>query len=341
MDEKFQILTLSGGGIRGLFTAEVLARLEQLKGINITDHFDMICGTSIGGVIALALASGEKPEHIAELLKKHGQVIFPPIYKSRLPFVNLFISPFLKTWRILKNIFNASYNPTPLKELLEEIFGDSTIKDLRTRVLIPAVNYSTGKATVFKTPHKACYKNDLHLKLVDVALATSAAPTFFPIHLMDSARYVDGGLIANSPSYFGIHEALYFLDKKRENIKLLSIGTMGTLKTASHQEKLELGFWQWKKAAIELTMSASESLQNIWAKHILDDNYLSVDEIVTNDQSPYISLDNSTDESLETLSARGKDCAKYLVNNPKFLQFLEHTAKQPDFFVKDKILEGK
>lgn len=339
MDKKFQILSLSGGGIRGLFSAEILARLEKLEDINITDHFDMICGTSIGGIIALALASGEKPERIAQLLRDHGKEIFPPKKLTQYKLINLTILFPVSAWYLFKNTYKSAYSSSSLKKLLIDIFGDKEIKDLNTRVLIPVVNYSTGKAKVIKTPHKPEYKNDLHLKLVDVALATSAAPTFFPIHILDDSRCVDGGLVANSPAYMGIHEALYFLDKNKKDVHLLSIGTMGTDTTANHNKKLDQGFWLWKKAGIELTMSASESLHKIWAKHILGDNFLSVDETVTNDQSEYISLDNASPASLNTLSARGKECAQYLCNKHKFKQFLKHKAQKPDFFAKNKIIE--
>jgi patatin-like phospholipase/acyl hydrolase len=336
--DKFQILSLSGGGIRGLFSAEVLSRLEELEGVSITDHFDMICGTSIGGIIALALASGEKPEKIAELLRIHGEDIFPSQYLTKYALINLTVLLPISAWYLFKNTYKSAYNPSPLKKLLVEIFKDKTIKDLKTRVLIPVVNYSTGKAKVIKTPHKPDYKNDLNLKLVDVALATSAAPTFFPIHVLDGAQCVDGGLVANSPAYMGIHEALYFLDKNKEDIHLLSIGTMGTDTTANHNNKLDQGFWLWRKAGIELTMSASESLHKIWAKHILGENFLPVDETVTNDQSKYISLDNASPASIDTLIARGRDCAQYLCNDPKFQQFLKHKAPAPEFYVQGKLL---
>ena len=335
MANRFQILSLSGGGIRGLFSAELLSRLEELEGISITDHFDMICGTSIGGIIALALAIGEKPERIAEILRTHGKDIFPPRYETKSKHINSAIN----AWYLFKSIFSSSYSSIPLKNILVDLFGDKTIKDLNTRVLIPVVNYTTGKAKVIKTPHKPEYKNDLNLKLVDVALATSAAPTFFPIHELDSSRCVDGGLIANSPAYVGIHEALYFLDKNKEDVHLLSIGTMGTDTTANHNKKLNQGFWQWKTAAIELTMSASESLHKVWAKHILDDNFLSVDETVTNHQSEYISLDNASPAAITTLTARGVDRAQYLVNEPHFKKFILHKASPPDFFLQGELLK--
>lgn len=315
--DRFQILSLSGGGIRGLFTAEVLAELENKRGVDICEHFDMICGTSIGGILALGLASGLKPRELANLLRENGEKIFPKQYMG-ISFA--------------KSIFTSSYSSEPLKKLLQEIFQDKTMKDLKTRVLIPAVNYTTGKPKVFKTPHLEKYVNDLNLSLVDVALATSAAPTYFPIHVIDNQRFVDGGLIGNSPAYFGVHEACYFLNKNPDDVFVLGIGTMGQNKTADHRKKLEQGLFTWGRPVIDLTLSSSESLHNIWVKHILKDRFLFIDTLLTNDQANYIALDNANKAALETLTGHGKAEANIYSNNIVFSHMLEHKAESPTFF---------
>lgn len=314
---RFQILSLSGGGIRGLFTAEVLAELENKRGVNITDHFDMICGTSIGGIIALGLASGLKPSDLSTILKEEGQKIFPQ-----------------QTWHSkFKSFYKSSYDSEPLKTVLQNIFEDKKMKDLKTRVLIPAVNYTTGQPKVFKTPHLNNYFNDLNLSLVDVALATSAAPTYFPIHEIDSQRFVDGGLIGNSPAYFGVHEACNFLKQKPEDVFVLGIGTMGKNKTADHRKILEQGKLQWARSVVDLTLSSSESLHNFWIKHILPkEQFLFIDRALTNDQADYIALDNAGKKALETLIAQGKATACSHSNDEILSHMLEHKAASPTFF---------
>jgi len=327
MADNFQILSLSGGGIRGLFSAEVLAQLEQTRGINILEHFDMICGTSIGGIVALGIASGISPKEIANILHQYGSDIFPVRYR------------FFKPWYFGKDILNSKYSALPLKKVLEELFEDKKMKDLKTRVLIPAVNYTTGQPKVFKTPHLKNYYNDLNIKLVDVALATSAAPTYFPIHIIDKQHYVDGGLIGNSPAYFGLHEALYFLKQKAEDISVLSIGTMSTQKTSDYGKKLNQGLFNWAKSSIDLTLSANESLHKYWVSHILPkENFLVIDESLTNDQAKYISLDNASRKSLETLSAQGKAAANFISNNSRLDNFLSHISKQPSFYKQGNII---
>lgn len=328
ISNNFQILSLSGGGIRGLFSAEVLAKLEEVRDINILDHFDMICGTSIGGIVALGVACEIPPKEIAKILRTQGNVIFPPR------------KTFSKYSAFIRNLSGSNYSPSPLKTLLERIFEDRSMKDLKTRVLIPAVNYTTGQPKVFKTPHLVDYYNDLNISLVDVALATSAAPTYFPIHVIDDQQYVDGGLIGNSPAYFGLHEALYFLNQSPKDISVLSIGTMSTKKTSDHRKKLNQGIFHWARASIELTLSASESLHKYWVSHILPkDNFLVLDETLTNDQAPYISLDNAEDKALETLSARGKAVANFISNKPELNKFLQHYTTTPNFYEKGQVIQ--
>lgn len=327
-DKGFKILSLSGGGIRGLFSAEVLTKIEEVRDVKVLEHFDLICGTSIGGIVALGIASGIPAKDISQLLREHGSEIFPN--RNKLLTVPLF----------LKSLVSSSCSSEPLRRLLEKVFEDRCMKDLQTRVLIPAVNYSTGQPKVFKTPHLSKYYNDLNTRLVDVALATSAAPTYFPIHMIDDQQYVDGGLIGNSPAYFGLHEAVYFLEKPPKDVSVMSIGTMSTKKTSDHRKKLNQGLFQWRKASIELTLSASESLHKYWVSHIIpDENFLVLDESLTNDQAPYISLDNAQDKALETLSARGKAVANFISNKPELDRFLKHRSEPPTFFSKGKILQ--
>ena len=321
VSSNFKILALSGGGVRGLFTCEVIVKLEELRGVRFIDHFDLICGTSIGGIVALGLAAGIEPIVIARKLRDHSGEIFPD--RSQIFGVPSFI----------RNVFTSNYDVQPLKILLTDIFKDRCMKDLKTRVLIPAVNYTTGEPKVFKTPHLAKYYNDRNVSLVDVALATSAAPTYFPIHEIDDQRFVDGGLIGNSPVYFGLHEAIYFLGVDPEKLSALSIGTMGTKKTSDHRKKLNQGLFHWSKSSIELTLSASESLHQYWVSHILsEENFMVLDEKLTNDQAQYISMDNSSKHALETLSARGKAVANFASNSQKLEAFWSDRVTKPAFY---------
>ena len=160
---RFQVLALSGGGYRGLYTARVIADLEQTIGESIGRRFDLIAGTSVGGILALALAQEIPAERVVILFEKHGQEIF----KKRWSFGGI--------WR-------APYTTTKLRELLgaDELFGQRLLGSCRHPVIVPAINYTTGSPVLFKTAHHPSLQRDYRVPLVDVALATSAAPRLLP-----------------------------------------------------------------------------------------------------------------------------------------------------------------
>ena len=119
MKNRFQILALDGGGIKGLFSAAILAHLEDDLEISITDHFDLITGTSTGGIIALGLGLGIKPREIVEFYVTNGPEIFKPSYF---------------TW--LRHIFKNKYEANPLEKALKEYFEDKKLSDSHKRLVI-------------------------------------------------------------------------------------------------------------------------------------------------------------------------------------------------------------
>ena len=154
--KPFQVLALSGGGFRGLYTAKVIADVERDIGAPIASRFDLITGTSIGGILALALALEIPAQNIVDLFVGHGEEIFK------------------KRWSLL-GMVRAPYSPAPLSGLLSDskLFGDRLLGACKHPVIIPSLNYSTGEPVVFKTPHHTDFKRDHTHRIVDVALATS------------------------------------------------------------------------------------------------------------------------------------------------------------------------
>lgn len=123
MSNRFQILSLDGGGIKGLFSAAILAHLEEDLNINVSDYFDLIVGTSTGGIIALGLGLGMKPHDIVHFYVGKGQAIFP----------GSIITNLRKYWR---NKFDAS----PLENALKECFNDKLLGESKKRLVIPSYN---------------------------------------------------------------------------------------------------------------------------------------------------------------------------------------------------------
>lgn len=316
MAKRFQILALSGGGYRGLFSARILEQIEEEFGGQIADRFDLVSGTSVGGILALGLASRIPATKLKEIFLAHGRRIFQP-----------------RTRMLWKGYFSSIYDNRYLRNLLEsdEFFGGRLLGDSRTRLLIPSVNYTSGAPQIFKTPHHENFMHDHRLRMVDVAMATSAAPVFFPAYEFNSQQYVDGGLVANAPGLLAVHEAQHFLRQKLEDVHVLSIGTVTSQVTANPDVSLDRGVATWGKTLFELTISAQESLSKFMLRHMLGDRYVDVDVLVTEDQSASVGLDVTTEAANKTLIGRANQIAQQAFGSPVFRAFFDHKPETPAF----------
>lgn len=214
-DKLFKILSIDGGGIRGIFPATYLAELETrfLNGESIANHFDMIAGTSTGGIIALALGKGLTAQQALKIYTERGESIFPT--KKGLG----------KMARMIKWIFRPKHDQSVLKAQLTAVFGDTLFGDSQSRCVILSFDGQYGEPVIYKTPHHPDYKLDQHMSMVDIALHTTAAPSIFPAVKYEGFVMIDGGIWANNPVMNVLVDALACFDVPRENIRILSIGT--------------------------------------------------------------------------------------------------------------------
>lgn len=238
--ERFQILSLDGGGIKGLFSAAVLAAIEEDLGVNVVDHFDLITGTSTGGIIALGLGLGLRPREIVEFYLSKGSRIFPHWYGLK----------WLQHWVSYK------FSQKPLMQALQECFKDQRLGNSKKRLVIPSYNLGEDDVYIFRTPHHKHLKRDYKVPAWKIALATGAAPTFFSCcQHVDRLRLIDGGVWANNPTMVGIVEAYGTLKIPLEAIWVFSIGTSNAV---SHRRKrLNWGgivAWGLGNAAIDVIM---------------------------------------------------------------------------------------
>lgn len=321
---RFQVLTLSGGGYRGLYTAKILADLEQHIGGSIARCFDLIAGTSIGGILALALALEIPAERMVELFERHGEEIFR------------------RRWS-LKGLSRAPYSQTPLAKLLakEDLFGQRRLEACIHPVLVPTINYSTGSPVLFKTPHHPNFSRDFRYPLVDIALATSAAPGYFPRHVFDHCQYIDGGLFANAPGLLALHEARHFLGRPCEEICVVAIGTMSSRFTVDPRRNRGGGTYDWggwnpattPKRLFGIAISAQESLVHQLLRHqLVDGQYFHVDDDLTDERSRAVALDKANAAAREVLLGSGAERAKWCLGNPAFREVLKHTPIAPIFY---------
>jgi len=293
--------------------------MEQVLGRPIASHFDLICGTSAGGLIALGLASEIPAPELKAMFENQGQQIFGA-----------------RSWwrRRVGMYFKAKHSNEGLRSVLEQRFGTTTIGDLKHRVLIPAVNYTTGRGQFFKTPHHQSFELDHRLSLVDVALATSAAPVYFPSVRNSRGVFVDGGLVGNAPGLFGLHEIRTFLDKDPEAlVRVLAIGTMTVGATISGGTDLDQGLLGWGSSLFDLVISAQESSVDYMLTQSIGGDYFKIDDSVTPQQSSDVkSLDEVTAASTHTLRDRGASAAQRALGDPRFAPFRNHVAVRPTFF---------
>ncbi|MCK7595179.1 CBASS cGAMP-activated phospholipase [Pseudomarimonas salicorniae] len=224
----FRVLSLAGGGFLGLYTATVLAELEAWNGAPLGRRFDLIAGTSVGGILALALAFEIPMANVVQIFIQRGQQIF----SSR----GLPASRMGRLFDLTRQVMGPKYTGNALHKALRAELGERTLADAVRPVVIPAVDVSRSLTKVFKTPHAHGSRGDAHLRAMDVAMATSAAPAFFPSVKIEGRLYADGGLFAVAPDQVALHEAEHFLGIVPRQVRMLSIGTA----TAGYQPETEV-----------------------------------------------------------------------------------------------------
>lgn len=260
--DRFQVLALDGGGLRGLFAAAILAKLEADCHTTVVEHFDLVVGTSTGGLIAIGLGAGLTPMQIVDLYVELGAAVFPKRQGAGL-----------LQW------VRSKHSSTPLRRVLERVLEDKTLGDSRVPLVIPSFDLTSNEVHLFKTAHHPRLRRDWQRRMVDVAMATTAAPTFLPAYPLYGLRLVDGGVWANNPAALGIAEAVSMFGKRLEDVHVLSIGTTSEVRMR-HRGLDGGGFLQWRRDGVDVLMLGQSRGTNGLAFHLLGDRLLRVDQPV-------------------------------------------------------------
>lgn len=335
MDEDqfkpFRVLTIDGGGMRGLYISTYIEtlcrRFNSDRILDIGAAFDLIVGTSTGGIIACGLADAVPIDEISRLYRENGEAIFP----SPTPSIN---GPLKTAWKFLKwerdRTKWASSGQQALRDGLGSVLGDRTIEQVWTSrkigLCIPAVNMANHQPWVFKTPHLLGKTRDNDYRLVDVCLATSAAPIVLPLAGVNVPKtdqfnsFSDGGLWANNPVMVGMVEALQMADNDQP-IEMVSVGPCGI--QSGHAIGRKDGNWgllKWK-AGIEIvttSLDAQSAGYDFIAKQIAG-NLKQPCEFVrlpnsapSAEQAKYISIDGATEMACKVLTDLGRSDAESL-----------------------------
>jgi patatin-like phospholipase/acyl hydrolase len=262
-NRQLRILSIDGGGIRGIIPAKVLAKIEELAKKPIAELFDVIAGTSTGGILALGLTcpgADGKPKHPASDLVDL--------------YVNKGADIFTKSWLAdEEKIIAPKYKATHLEQTLAEYLQDARLKDAVTRVTVTSYETERRKPFFFRSVRAATDPSHYDYFMRDVARATSAAPTFFPPHRIDIASpdyysLVDGGVFANNPGMCAYVDALNEIGA-RPDVFMVSLGTGTLTRPLQYHNIKSWGEVQWVQPIINVMMDGVSNATDFQLEQIL------------------------------------------------------------------------
>jgi patatin-like phospholipase/acyl hydrolase len=302
----FRILSIDGGGIKGTFPASFLTGLQESLQLPITDYFDLIVGTSTGGIIAIGLGLGMSPSEILDFYISNGSSIFPASQK----------------WSArLKHYFRNKYSQDPLRNSLKLAFKERLLGHSKKRLVIPSFSALTGKIYVYKTPHDVRFESDWRKSAVEVAMATSAAPSYFPPYINPSfIAHLDGGMWANNPTGNGVVEAIGILGIDRKDIRVLSIGCTRIPESFALKNAGMIG---WRKKALDASLSG-QSFGSMGTAAVLI-GHANIQRVDPTVEPGRFALDDS--RYVKELEGLGREWAREEL--PKFRAMFDHGPTEP------------
>ena len=323
MNKKhFKILAIDGGGIKGLYSSTILEHFERKYQNPVSDYFDMLCGTSTGGLIALALSLKIPASEISKVYSEKGQYIFP----KRSKFSS----------KIRQTLWKGKYSDKPLKKVLTDLFGKRKLAESNNLLCIPAYSFTDARPWIFKHDHKeGGLTRDNKALYVDVALATSAAPTFFPlaeIDYYDSKQFVDGGVWANNPALPALIEALTFFvgeGKEYDSIQILSVSSLNHTGGKPTGLKRMRSFIQWKDDLFNTSLIGQShfthyflsKLHNLFSVPI---EYVRIpSENISAEQQHLVQLDEACNDAINLLKGKGNDRGELASKDKEVTIFFE------------------
>ena len=252
-----RILSIDGGGIRGIYPAYILQCIEERLDINLFDTFDLIAGTSTGSIIAAGVATGLPASEIVEMYEKHGAKIFQ---EKKQPFLSKLMSK-----QFSRGMLDSIYDSQHLNDTLADVFQDKRMGEIDKPLIIPCTDISNGGVHVIKSIYSKEFTRDNEVMVKDAVLASCSAPTYFNPHKLDKYLLADGGLWANNPALAAVIDAKRRLGAKLEDIQILSIGTGHSKTTYGTKILPKWGFvngWKSKEFISFILSLQSQSAMN-------------------------------------------------------------------------------
>ena len=320
MDKKFRILSIDGGGLRGLVPLLILKEIEKITGKKIYELFDLIVGTSTGGIVACGLTAtkdGKTPllsiDKLIELYTTKGSVIFP--YKD-----NIFTK--------INSVFNPKFCPDGLDKSLKEYFGELRLSNTLKPIIATSYDIRNNEVIMFKS--RKSNEVGYNSLIKDVCRATSAAPTYLPSYEMSFAgkqrTCIDGGVFINNPALAAVSDVIRngygFEDLDVDNISLLSLGTGIYTENIGVKNTKSWGLKDWVKPITDVMSQATSKVVDYECNELLD-TYLRIQ----------VTID---DENKSDMSDSRIETTNYLINrvNTQVLGDVNKINEIKEFFKK-------
>ncbi len=301
-----RVLSLTGGGFRGLFTARTLVTVcAQARHTGPLDKsFDVFAGTSIGGLMACALSVGVLPHRVLDAIDAEGATIFEP----------------RKATTMRRALFGTLYDEGHLSKAIDACLGKrgaTRMCDLDKGLIIPTVDWVNGQVKVLLSGFfGAAHASEATLK--EVCLATSAAPTYFKPGEIDGLPMLDGGLSVNNPDMLALTQIMTRRPGLMPNVEMLSIGTAGysAPRSADKAERWGVG---WLQDLPSFMMTVQERSAALQAQQLLDDRYLRLNHAGEPIEA-FMKLDHASSQARDRLWAAADETAKLAyATNPAFI----------------------
>lgn len=319
--KAIRVLAIDGGGIRGIIPAMILTRVEQLlryysgnENAHISDYFDLIAGTSTGGILTSLYLC---PDFKGSTRSKYSANEVLDLYETDGPHI------FKKTlWNNLKGgfgLYGPKYSAQYLEQLLETYLGDTRLEDLVKPCLIPAYEVTKGQA-IFFNQMNAYRDSKTNFLIREIVRGTTAAPTYFPVanigeDINNPLALIDGGMFANNPALCAYIEACKFpCQPSQKDIMILSLGTGAKEISYDYDESKNWGDIQWAIPVIQIYGSAASQtvnhqLERLYQFKGLRNRYLRIEpELKTHHVNPR--MDDVSPENIAALIELGQ----FLVN---------------------------
>ena len=333
-----RILSIDGGGIRGIIAGQVLVALEeklQAAGgpqARIADYFDLVAGTSTGGILTCALLTPGRQDPQRPRFSAREAV---DLYLERGD--EIFDIPVLHRIRSVGGIADEKYPSDGLEEALEDYFEDFKLSNLLKPCLITAYDIKRRRAHFFRQ-QKAKEEAGFDFLIRDVARATSAAPTYFEASRVKSLTNVtypliDGGVFANNPAMCAYAEARNFEGTPRaRNMLVLSLGTGSAETSYAYREAKDWGLVEWAKPILDIIMTGVAETVDYQLQQIFDTveapagepRYLRIQADLSREPAEVRKMDNAELENLARLGEIGTELAQnYSQELDQFVKLLK------------------